>query len=458
MKLWKKIVIALIVVLLLAALGIYFGGAYYFSRHFLPGSRINGMDCSFLTVEEIQERIADEIATYTLTIHEMDNVDEKLVAEQVGLTYIPDDTIPRLLEAQDMWTWFTAIKSDKTYEMTANTTYNAAKLEEAVASLSAFAPENVTEPQDAYMQEANGLYEIVPEVEGNKLSKRRVTRLVKRSVEKGKTELDLVKWKCYYKPEIYRDDEALNQEVAQLNQLLSVEITYNFGDRTETLNSTQIREWLVRGEDGSYTLDPAKVADYVNQLGYKYDTFGCTHEFTTSNGETISVPGGDYGWAIDQAQEAQALTEAILAGETQVREPIYAYTAWSRNTDDIGDTYVEISILEQRMWFYYGGALLVDTPIVTGNHSKGWDTPVGIYAIDAKKSPAILKGEGYASPVTYWMPFNGNVGIHDADNWREEYGGDIYLEGGSHGCVNTPSENAETIYNYIDVGAPVIVY
>ena len=85
MKLWKKIVIALIVVLLLAALGIYFGGAYYFSRHFLPGSRINGMDCSFLTVEEIQERIADEIATYTLTIHEMDNVDEKL---EIGRAHV----------------------------------------------------------------------------------------------------------------------------------------------------------------------------------------------------------------------------------------------------------------------------------------------------------------------------------------------------------------------------------
>ena len=43
-----------------------------------------------------------------------------------------------------------------------------------------------------------------------------------------------------------------------------------------------------------------------------------------------------------------------------------------------------------------------------------------------KKHDAVLKGEGYTQPVTYWMPFNGNVGIHDADTWRSEYGGEIY--------------------------------
>ena len=41
-----------------------------------------------------------------------------------------------------------------------------------------------------------------------------------------------------------------------------------------------IRDWLVQGEDGSYTLDTDKVSEYVRQLGLKYDTFGLEHEFT----------------------------------------------------------------------------------------------------------------------------------------------------------------------------------
>ena len=56
------------------------------------------------------------------------------------------------------------------------------------------------------------------------------------------------------------------------------------------------------------------------------------------------------------------------------------------------------------------------------------------------------------------MLFNGNVGIHDADRWRSEYGGDIYKKHGSHGCVNTPRAACEKIYNIVSKGTPVVVY
>ena len=59
--------------------------------------------------------------------------------------------------------------------------------------------------------------------------------------------------------------------------------------------------------------------------------------------------------------------------------------------------------------------------------------------------------------MTYWMPFNKDVGIHDAA-WRSEFGGEIYKKDGSHGCVNTPPDMAEKIYNNIEIGVPIIVY
>ena len=74
-----------------------------------------------------------------------------------------------------------------------------------------------------------------------------------------------------------------------------------------------------------------------------------------------------------------------------------------------------------------------------------------------KERNATLVGEGYSSPVKYWMPFYANVGIHDA-SWRTTFGGSEYLNNGSHGCVNTPEANAEKIYNNIEKGVPVVVY
>ena len=130
----------------------------------------------------------------------------------------------------------------------------------------------------------------------------------------------------------------------------------------------------------------------------------------------------------------------------------------------LNGTYVEISITEQRMWFYKNGSLLVDTPVVTGNPNTGHGTPAGgVWKLKDKRAPFTLTGykeDGsidYEEPVNYWMPFNGGVGIHDLTK-RAAFGGDIYLTNGSHGCVNTPLEAVATIYNNIDINTPVVVY
>ena len=47
-------------------------------------------------------------------------------------------------------------------------------------------------------------------------------------------------------------------------------------------------------------------------------------------------------------------------------------------------------------------------------------------------------------------------GIHDMN--RPAFGAQIYKYAGSHGCINTPLENAETIYKNVSVGTPVIVW
>ena len=100
---------------------------------------------------------------------------------------------------------------------------------------------------------------------------------------------------------------------------------------------------------------------------------------------------------------------------------------------------------------------MTESDCVSGNISKNNGTHVGIYGITYKERNATLRGANYASHVSYWMPFNGNEGMHDA-SWRSSFGGDIYLTGGSHGCVNLPVANAEKIFNVVEKGEAVIVY
>lgn len=454
----KKILIGLILLLVMLTGAAYGFGVYYFTNHFLPGSLVNGLNCSYMTVEETEDLLAEQVGAYVLTVNTRNNGQESITAAQAGLVYVPDDSVKNLLLEQDRYKWFLAFNQKQKYEMTARTTYDKDKTKNAVVSLKCMQKQNTVQPADAYIQETDSGYEIVPEVEGTALNRKKTLKVIRKAISSGITSVNLEESGCYEKPAVYRDDKTLVKECKQMNKLTDVIITYDFGDRTETVDRSVIKNWLVKNKKGNYTLDKNKVAEYVYNLGYKYDTFGCTRTFTTYDGREKTIQGGDYGWAIDQDEEVKGLIAAIKSGETQVREPVYAYKGWSRNTNDIGYTYVEIDLTNQRMVFYKDGYPLVDTPVVTGNPNiAGNETPTGCYAVDAMLSPYVLKGEGYAANVTYWMPFAGNVGIHDA-TWRTEFGGNLYMLEGSHGCVNTPYDQAAIIYQNIGIGAPVIVY
>ena len=109
------------------------------------------------------------------------------------------------------------------------------------------------------------------------------------------------------------------------------------------------------------------------------------------------------------------------------------------------------------MYFYKDGKKILESDFVSGNVSKGYTTPPGLFSLTYKQRDATFKGQGYASPVKFWMPFNGGIGFHDA-SWRNTFGGTIYKKNGSHGCVNMPYAAAKTLFENVYAGMPVICY
>ena len=105
--------------------------------------------------------------------------------------------------------------------------------------------------------------------------------------------------------------------------------------------------------------------------------------------------------------------------------------------------------------------VILETPCVTGTKDKH-DTPIGLYQVLDKVTDTYLDGNNdngtkYHCHVEYWMPFYEGYGIHDA-NWRYSFGDNIYTYSGSHGCVNIPSDVAEQVYDYVEVGTFVYVH
>ena len=120
-------------------------------------------------------------------------------------------------------------------------------------------------------------------------------------------------------------------------------------------------------------------------------------------------------------------------------------------------TYVDVNLATQMVNYYENGELKLSTPCVTGNTSLGRGTPCGTYSINAEVPGKFLTGPTWNVWVDRWMPFNGDIGLHDA-SWRSSFGGDIYQTNGSHGCVNLPHDAALALFDMAKIGTTVVVH
>jgi hypothetical protein len=124
-----------------------------------------------------------------------------------------------------------------------------------------------------------------------------------------------------------------------------------------------------------------------------------------------------------------------------------------------------ISISLQHLWACDGTKIVNQSPVTTGTTviTNGVDdnTPVGTWHIHAKVTDIFLTGcdaNGcWDDPVKYWMPFDGEVGLHDASWQTFPFGASDYHTDGSHGCIQLPTALAAWIYNWAPVGTAVTI-
>lgn len=441
--------------------GLYWHESLKYQTCFLPGTIVDGMDVTGKTASEVEDAIAEQLKGYTLTINGREELSESITGESVGLYAEFDDTLEKAVAAQKPIDWgkYRFGKAVNEVNTDALLHYSSEMLDEAVAGLSCMDKENMREPQDARISDYDsetGSYTIIKEDEGTELLEDKVKEAVATAIMSLSESVNLEEEGCYLSPAVTSGDEALKTACESMNRYVGTKITYKFGDRSETLSGNEIHNWLtVNGT--SVGVSEAKAAEYVKNLASAYNTAYKPKTLKTSYGKNVTITTGSYGWKIDQTKETAALVSLIKNGEQTSREPEYSQKAASRSGNDYGNTYVEINLTAQHLYFYVDGKLLVQSDFVSGNAAKGWSTPAGAYALTYKQRNATLKGQGYATPVSYWMPFNGGIGLHDA-NWRKTFGGTIYKNKGSHGCINLPTAVAKTIYENISAGDPVLCY
>jgi lipoprotein-anchoring transpeptidase ErfK/SrfK len=234
-----------------------------------------------------------------------------------------------------------------------------------------------------------------------------------------------------------------------------------------TPNTSVAQIWkLELGSDGYYTISNARSGKYIDIEG------GRTAEGTNilvwdKNGAVWQkwkpVPSGD-GWFYLQSANGTWLSVSGTGNYNGAN--VFVSTAITKNAQKFRfaattytgyfGTYADVNLTTQKMIYVKDGVLVLESDVVTGAPSM--KTPTGTFKVSRKLSPTVLVGPGYAQPVTYWMQFTNNgVGFHDA-TWQSQFGGNWYVNHGSHGCVNMPKAAAKELYSVISVGDTVKVH
>lgn len=464
---------------------IYIAGFVYFSGHFYQDVTLNGIDVSNMNLQTAKTKLENFYADYELTLKTIDGKEVKIDANEIDMKIKLNDNFNKCTWQQKPYLWFVYMFCHNEIHADATVQLNTAALSYKFDSMGILNPQYMKKPVDAYIGIQDNRFAIIKEDLGTTINVNTFKNVVKDSLMNIQPEVSLFDMDCYILPKITESDEKLKADLEAKNKYADHDIKLQMDDFTLDLGMEVYEAVLKKNKDG-YEISEPLVKEYVKSIADKYDTYGNERVFTTSfDKRKVKVRGKIFGYQLNQEETSKHLYDALKMNKSTTVQAVFDHKGYTLNGEnDIGDSYIEVNLSEQKVFAYKDGKKIAEGDCVSGNEAAGDGTPVGLYAIQSKLSPTILRGKKipvtkmveqevdgeiveveettyeyeYESPVTYWMQFNGGIGLHDAANWRSRYGGNIYYYGGSHGCVNLPYNLAQILYRNYTIGDPVVVY
>lgn len=438
-------------------------------KTFYEGITVNSVDVSGLTAEEAEAKIADLAEEYVLTVQFADS-QQTVTGEAITLEVSSGNHLTKLVRTQNRTDAVELSAADLELTDESLLTYDEAALTSLVAAwdeLDALAGVTPVDAQLVY-SETMGKFTVEEETVGGTVDAGELAEAIAQQTVTLAETLDVVESGLYGTEIRTAEGEEMQQALEDANTKLNLSIIYTYSVESADIYGTEeigydlLSQWLYVDSDGvSVAVNGDKLQAYVTQM---YETYSVhdnsTSQFVTSTGTfvEVSVPASDE--TVDTDALYNDIIDCVDTMTDGQRDAPYASTSVGiEGTTDLGGSYVEVDLDSQHLWLYKGGELIAEGDICSGDVATGCSTPTGLYTIDSMETDRWLNGADYHDWVSYWMPFNGGIGLHDA-TWRseDEFGGEVYLESGSHGCINMPLELAQQAYENVEVGSYVILY
>ena len=444
-------------IFLASLLIIYFAGVIYCANFFVGNSKINSQDVSYKSVKNADELIQSDADAYTLKVAFRDG-SVTLKPEDIGANAVLKENIKDVKKKQNPFLWFMYFFNDSKFEVEYVLQYEDKSIENYLNKLQYLDNDYMVKPENAYVKLEDGEVKLIPETEGTLLDRERLKDVLVKAIDDYTPYIDADKEGCYKIADITSESEPIKQTVKRAESFLDIKAQYDFGGYIYQIPKDELTRMAYIDSTGNVKISETNVKLYAEKFAEQFTTYHKDREFYTHDNKHILISGGYYGWQIDGEAEGEELYEEIKKQRDFVKTPVCITEGYTlSDTNDIGDNYVEIDLTDQHVYIIRDGKVVYDSLCVSGNESRGMGTPGGVYPITYTQQHAILRGPGYETPVAYWMPFNGGIGMHDA-TWKSKFGEDYYKYDGSHGCINLPLDAAGEIFQLVEKGMPVVCY
>ncbi len=212
-----------------------------------------------------------------------------------------------------------------------------------------------------------------------------------------------------------------------------------------------------------FRIDGSKVNSFGTEQSQGIEAYPIAKQNGT--GEYIAITSRElktytiytgYGEQIQATEKDEKNVGTTLAMITQQGNPIVLELPRAVQAIDTPGKIISIDLSEQRLSYFQDG-IRVGT-FITSTGKPGYETPLGTFEINNKAKRAYSNTYGLYMP--YWMSFIGGLyGIHELPEWPNGYkeGEDHLGTAVSHGCVRLGIGSAETLYDWAEIGTPVMV-
>ena len=443
----------------------YLFGVGIFWGRFPLHTTVNGRNVTLLSPSDVTVDMLVDTQNQMLTLHGKNGSFEQIKFADLGVYRASDLALSDI--KLNPWKWLSSVWNHYEYRFPSDLFYDRKNIAGVVKNLQLVNGEHVKNPSDAYMYDDGSSFELIQMNDGTCIDTDKLFQVICEHLDNYDLDIDLEKEDCYVKSGEVNSDKDVKADVQDLNALQNEKITLKLDDVHTEVVPDSIMKMVSYEKDGTVMVRSSILSAYVDALASKYNTRGMARAFRTSKDQLLTlIPQTNdtfLGYELNKSDLLQALVNSISSGKSvSISVPWNSLGGALLNKDsDIGDTYIEVSIDDQHMWFYKDGNLVADTDVVTGLDTDERRTPTGLFYVMSLNTNYTMYYSDGSAMCNYFIKVTADgVGIHDTI--RSSYGGDIYKTYGSHGCINTPYDVEKTIFTTIadsnNHNIPVVIY